>query len=797
MKEIIWNQLCAADKALALKRPVQSFANDQKQIVSDILKEIRTSGDKALKNFTEKFDGVKIDEFRVTVKEIDQAESIVTDKTKEAIKVAILNIEKFHVAQLPRTIEVETQRGVRCSRKSFPIEKVGLYVPGGSAPLLSTVMMLAIPAKIAGCELKILCTPPQKDGTIDPNVLLAAKFTGIDEIYKLGGAQAIAAMAYGTDSIPKVDKIFGPGNSWVTEAKIQVAQDSLGASIDLPAGPSEVLVIADSSSNPKFLAADLLSQAEHGPDSQVLLLCHDEKILVETKTEVLLQVEKLPRREIALESLEHSIFIKTQNLNQSLEVSNSYCPEHLILNFLGAEKVSSKIKNAGSVFLGPWTPESVGDYASGTNHVLPTYGYAKTISGLSLDDFMKNITFQSLDENALLNLGPIVETLAELEGLEAHKNAISIRLESLKDVKINAEPLNDLALQNVKDMKPYTSARSLVSSQDDLNFLDANESPFEPKLQPNQKSILNRYPEPQPKELLKELSKLYEVNIDQLTVGRGVDEGIDLLIRGFAKPEVDKIIICPPTYGVYEIFANLCNVETLKVPLLSNFNVNWGDLIDDSQMSVKLVFLCSPNNPTGNCVEPQKVIELCNELMGRALVVLDEAYIEFSQQKSLASKTRKVKNLVVLRTLSKAWGMAGLRIGTVIAHPEVTQILQKIRSPYPLPALCSEAATSVLKSNFLVENLSKIKSEKEKLMKNLSEFSFVEKIYKSEANFLLIRFRDSQLILKNCREKGIILRDRSNIEGLENCLRISVGSLKENDLLISCLKNLAQGAKSS
>lgn len=394
--------------------------------VKDILKKVRSSGDEALIRFTEQFDKAKPDQISVSDTEIKASENQVSEALKAAIDMAGSNIEKFHAAQREAITVVETTPGVQCWRKSVAIEKVGLYIPGGTAPLFSTILMLAIPAKLAGCREIILCTPPDKTGNIHPAILYTANIVGITRIFKVGGAQAIAAMAYGTETVPRVNKIFGPGNQFVTKAKELVQQN--GMAIDMPAGPSEVLVIADITCNPKFVAADLLSQAEHGTDSQVILLSDDLTILEQTLAEIKKQLEKLPRKAIATAALLYGRAILLNSMDDCLDFSNLYAPEHLIIASEKADAYTEQVINAGSVFLGHYSCESAGDYASGTNHTLPTNGFAKSYSGVSLDSFVKKITFQKLSREGLEKIGPAIEIMAEAEALFAHKNAVSIRL---------------------------------------------------------------------------------------------------------------------------------------------------------------------------------------------------------------------------------------------------------------------------------------------------------------------------------------------------------------------------------
>ena len=418
--------------AEALSRPVFD-ANKLEKTVKKILKKVQKKGDKALINFTEKFDKVKLDNLTVSKKLIDESDLLLDSELKNAIRIAAENITKFHNAQVPEIISIETTKGITCWQNAVPIEKVGLYIPGGSAPLISTVLMLAIPAQIAKCKNIILCTPPDKNGEINPAILFAAKISGITDIFACGGAQAIAAMAYGTQTIPKVDKIFGPGNQFVTMAKQIVS--SQGIAIDMPAGPSEVLILADDSANPEFVAADLLSQAEHGPDSQVILLTICKDLINQTLIALNDQLAALQRKYIARQSMKSGVIILLNDKQEMIQICNQYAPEHLIISTKNPEQIAQQITQAGSVFLGNYTPESLGDYASGTNHTLPTNGFARSYSGLNMDAYYKKITFQKASKTGLEIIGPFVETIAEAEQLQAHKNAVSVRLKNIKNEK--------------------------------------------------------------------------------------------------------------------------------------------------------------------------------------------------------------------------------------------------------------------------------------------------------------------------------------------------------------------------
>ncbi len=425
----IFNEPKINEWASIIERPSIDAAqlNDN---VRDIIDEVIAGGDAAIKKITLQFDRVSINELRVTAEKIAAAENLLTPGLKTAIQLAKVNIEIFHNSQIQKVERIKTMLGVWCWRKSVGIEKVGIYIPGGSAPLFSTVLMLGIPAKIAGCKEVILCTPPNEQGDIHPAILYAASLVGVTAIYSVGGAQAIAAMAYGTATIPKVHKIFGPGNQYVTAAKQLVQQN--GIAIDMPAGPSEVCVWADENAIPSFVAADLLSQAEHGPDSQVILVANNKAIVSAIQLEIDLQLSALPRKDFATKALANSKAIILSNQDQAIDLINAYAPEHLILSVDNALQIADKIINAGSVFIGNYSPESVGDYASGTNHTLPTNGYAKAYSGVSLDSFVKKITFQQLTEWGLMNIAPTVIEMAEAEGLQAHSNAVSVRLNLIK-----------------------------------------------------------------------------------------------------------------------------------------------------------------------------------------------------------------------------------------------------------------------------------------------------------------------------------------------------------------------------
>jgi histidinol dehydrogenase len=427
-----WQDLDQAARRDTLQRPAVRTSDTVNAEAGRIVATVKRQGDQSIRELSERFDRVTLESFEVSAEEFDAAAKEISKPASDAIDLAIRNVSRFHEAQTPLTIDIETMPGVRCQRISQPLDSVGMYVPAGSAPLPSTAIMLTVPARIAACPQRILCTPARQDGSADPGVLVAAKRGGANRVFKIGGAQAIAAMAYGTDQVPKVNKIFGPGNAWVTAAKTIVAADPAGAAIDLPAGPSEVMVIADRAADAEFVAADLLSQAEHGEDSQSILLSTSEELISDVRLQLTDQSKHLSRRHIVRKAMQNSCAILVADIDDAISICNDYAPEHLILQVTDPRGVLQRIRNAGSVFLGPWTPESVGDYCSGTNHVLPTYGTARVYSGLGLDHFVRHTTIQELTREGLASLSDAVINLAGLEGLDAHANAVARRLAGIE-----------------------------------------------------------------------------------------------------------------------------------------------------------------------------------------------------------------------------------------------------------------------------------------------------------------------------------------------------------------------------
>jgi histidinol dehydrogenase len=428
IQPIVWKELSNNEKKKILMRPVFAMKDEIVAQVKSIINEVREDKDAACIKMTKAFDGVDISDLTVSDEELDIARKEVSQRAIDAMKKIIENLYAFHVPQKLNDYKVETSPGIICENQIRPLQRIGIYVPSGTAPLVSTVFMIGVPSQIAGCPTRVLCSPPDTNGRINPNILVAAKLCGIHKIYKLGGAQAIAAMAYGTQTIPKVDKIFGPGNAYVTEAKIQVSLNAEGAQYEIPAGPSEVMVIADSDANPEFVAADLLSQAEHGTDSQVMLISIDKTLANKVSEQIEFQLSYLRRREIAAQSLKNSRFIIVDTVFEAIDIANDYAPEHLILQINAPRYYVDKIVCAGSVFLGPYSPEPVGDYASGTNHVLPTYGHAKSLSGLSVRDFIRTISVQELSREGLQSIAETIREMTTIERLDAHQKAVDIRL---------------------------------------------------------------------------------------------------------------------------------------------------------------------------------------------------------------------------------------------------------------------------------------------------------------------------------------------------------------------------------
>ncbi|WP_317206787.1 histidinol dehydrogenase [Hymenobacter sp. BT770] len=774
------------------QRPAAAEAPQVAARVREIFGQVRERGDAALLALAAELDKATLQHLIVSEAEFTAAVAQVPAALQAAIRQAKTNIETFHTAQREPELRVETMPGVDCSRRAVPVQRVGLYVPGGSAPLFSTLLMLGVPARLAGCPEVVVCTPPQADGSVSPVILFVAQLLGIDKVVKVGGAQAIAALALGTASVPAVDKIFGPGNRYVTAAK-QLAAAEFGVAIDMPAGPSEVLVIADASANPAFVAADLMSQAEHGPDSQVVLLSDSEAVIAQVQAELEQQLGMLPRRDVAAQALANSRAVLLPDSATMLAFSNQYAPEHLILATDNADALAAQVTNAGSVFLGHLTPEAVGDYASGTNHTLPTGGYARQYSGVSLDSFVKKITFQRLSPVGLQSLGPVVETMAEAEGLAAHARAVTLRLAAMASSSpVAAGPQTDAAnpyagliRPSVERMQPYSSARDEFEGMAPV-MLDANENSLG-SVGPDD---FSRYPDPHQRAIKADLAQLKGVSPENIFLGNGSDEAIDLLVRLTCTPGQDSIVVCPPTYGMYEVAANLNDVRVERLPLTADFQLPANAAQVLAASSAKLVFLCSPNNPTGNLLAQDAIEAILRSFKG--FVVVDEAYADFATSPSWTTRLADFPRLVVLQTFSKAWGLAGLRLGVAYGSPALIAYLNKIKPPYNISAATQQHALAALAAApQLPEMQAELLNSRSWLAEQLPLLPIVEHVFPSDANFLLVRFNvDATAVYDQLRARGIVVRNRTTQPGCAGSLRLTVGTTDENAQLLQALTEI-------
>ena len=751
-----------------------------------ILERVRQGGDEALRAITTEIDGRCPDALQVTEAEFAEATTQVGDELKAAIRQAADNISAFHKAQQASQTDVYTMPGVHCRRRMLPIRRVGLYIPGGSAPLFSTILMLALPAQIAGCEEIVLCTPCDRiTGKVNPVVLYTAQLCGVDTIYKLGGAQAIAAMAYGTESIRRVYKIFGPGNRYVTKAKQMVS--ARGTAIDMPAGPSEVMVMADETARPDFVAADFLSQAEHGPDSQSILVCRSEGFARRVEAEVERQLALLPRADIASQSLANSRIVVIEDVETMIDFANEYAAEHLIIAMDDAWSIANRITAAGSIFVGHYSPESAGDYASGTNHTLPTMGLATAYSGIGLDSFMHAITYQELTREGLGSLGDTIIRMAEAEGLDAHANAVKVRTHlnppcegGLEAPRCqNSLPHREgwggssLIRPNILALKPYSTARDEYKGSIGI-YLDANENPFD--------NGYNRYPSTTLKEQVRNtIAAKKGIAPRRLFLGNGSDEAIDLLFRIFCRPGVDNVISIAPTYGMYSVCAAINDVACREVMLGEDFALPVDELLRAADAQSKLLFICSPNNPTANAFPREQIVTLVRQFPG--IVVVDEAYIDFSSVPSMVELIDECPNLIVLQTLSKAYGLAGLRMGLAIAHERIISIFEQVKYPYNIGADTLALALRLLETD-ITPQVQTLVAERERVAAALKVLPFVEKVYPSDANFLLVKTERPRELYDYLIARELIVRDRSRTPGCEGTLRITIGTPEENDRLI-------------
>jgi len=749
--------------------------------VRTILQRVKADGDSALRAITTEIDGACPDDFLVTEAEFERAAAQVPAELKAAITRAKANIERFHEAERPASFKVETMPGVTCQRRWLPIRRVGLYIPGGSAPLFSTILMLAVPARLAGCPEVILCTPCNRAGEVNAVVLWTARLCGIDTIYKLGGAQAIGAMAYGTETVRPVSKIFGPGNRYVTKAKQQVSIE--GTAIDMPAGPSEIMVLADETASPAFIAADMLSQAEHGPDSQALVVCPSEAMAADINAELDRQLALLPRATVADKALANSriiVFDTADRRDLYVRFANAYASEHLLIETRDPWAIADRITAAGSIFIGHHSPESAGDYASGTNHTLPTMGYAKAYNGIGVDSFMHAISYQELTPSGLADLSDTIIRMAEAEGLDAHANAVRVRSEALAltgEREEGPKGVCSLVRPNIASLAPYSTARDEYKGDIGI-FLDANENPFN--------NGYNRYPDPRQKALKARISELKGISPDRIFIGNGSDEAIDLCFRIFCTPGTDNAIAIRPSYGMYRVAADINDVALREVQLNYDFSLPVEALLAQADSRSKLLFLCSPNNPTGNCFPLAQMEELLDRFGG--MVVVDEAYIDFAGQPSLISILDRHPNLIVLQTLSKAYGMAGLRLGLAFAAKEVMQLFSNVKYPYNINLSAMELGTKLLSRDVSAE-VDVIKKERARVAKTLPGLPCVVRVYPSDANFILVKVTDADRLYDRLIEGGVIVRNRSRVAGCAGCLRITIGTPAENDRLLALLSS--------
>ena len=770
-------------------------------VVAGVLQRVKDEGDAAVKAFEQQFDHVCLDRLQVSDEEFDAAEQQLSADLREAIRQAYQNIRTFHAAQLHDLPKVETCPGVTCWQKNVPIERVGLYVPGGTAPLFSTVLMLATPARLAGCREIVLCTPPSAEGTIHPAILFAARVAGVSRVFKIGGVQAIGAMAYGTASVPKVYKIFGPGNRFVMAAKQAVSLHDVA--IDMPAGPSEVCVIADDTADAAFVAADLLSQAEHGSDSQVLLIATSEQMLQQVQHELDAQLQVLPRVTFATHALDNSRLVLVHNTQEAIALANSYAPEHLILQTADCFELAGQVVNAGSVFIGRYACESAGDYASGTNHTLPTHGYATAYSGVNMDSFNRKITFQHLTEEGIRSIGRTVELMAEAEELQAHKHAMTLRMRSLtpdpspigegssysQGGDSTAElytPLSNRrgaggeARPNIARLQPYSSARDEYSGHEAHVFLDANENPYN--------SPYNRYPDPLQKELKSVVARWKGVRPECIFLGNGSDEAIDLVYRCFTRPGIDNVVAIDPTYGMYKVCADINDVAYRTVPLDDRYQLSADRLLAACDANTKVVWLCSPNNPTGNHLDREQIEQVLRQFGG--IVVVDEAYAEFSDRRSLRYDLDRYPRLIVLSTFSKAWASAGVRLGMAFANEAIINIYNKVKYPYNVNILTQQYALRLLGDMTAIDrSVAAILEERPRLMAAVAALPCTRQVFPTDANFFLVRVTDAQRIYDYLVERGIIVRNRTKVHLCADCLRITIGTPSENDELICALKS--------
>jgi histidinol-phosphate aminotransferase len=804
MQRLVWSELDAAGRAAALARPAQRSDPALLGAVREIVDAVRDGGWDALARIAERIDGEAPRRVPVAGPAAEARRMLAPDQIA-AIELAHRNVTAFHADSLPREHAVETMPGLTCRKVWRPLDRVGLYIPGGKTPLFSTLLMLAVPAQCAGVEEIVVVTPPRPGGGLDPVVALAAELCGIEAIWTVGGAQAIAALAFGAGEIPAVAKICGPGNAWVAEAKTYASALPGGPAIDMPAGPSELLVLADDSAGPATVAADLLSQAEHDPHAQVLLVTPAPALADAVERELSAQVPALPRAEIAGASLAQARLVLVDDLDQGLAVANGYAPEHLSLAVADPEPLIGRVRNAGAVFAGHQAAESFGDYLAGSSHVLPTDGAARSWSGISVYSFLKAMTVQQITPEAAARVAAPAAALARLEGLEAHARAADARLSPLPLARGDqgvgraeraagpppAPPASGrgvarLARPEILALPAFDiSANANSFFPPDAIRLDANENPFGPLVEGSLAGDVNRYPEPQPASLKAAIAALYGIGPDNLIVTRGADDAIDVIVRTFCE-RGDAVALCQPTFSAYAHFAELQGARLIETRLNKDFDFEPEPfLVAVAGQRPKLAFLCSPNNPTGNPIATADVLRVC-EALPDTIVVLDEAYIEFSDQPSLAVEATRRPNLLVLRTLSKAYGIAGARIGAAIGAAETIALVARALPPYPLPSLSIAAALATLSPSrrpVHEERIARIKAERARVAEALAASPIVRSIRSGGGNFLFLEVDEPQALADRLRRLGIRVRFRPN--AAPGGVRLTIGTPVENDAALA------------
>jgi histidinol-phosphate aminotransferase/imidazoleglycerol-phosphate dehydratase/histidinol-phosphatase len=663
--------------------------------------------------------------------------------------------------------------------------------------------MLALPARAAGVEEIVVVTPPRPGGGLDPVIALAAELCGIEAIWTVGGAQAIAALAFGASEIAPVAKICGPGNAWVAEAKSYVSSLPGGPSIDMPAGPSELMVIADEGADPAWVAADLLSQAEHDAAAQVMLVTPSLAFADAVRADVSKRLGGLPRLALAEASLASARTVIVSGLSEAVDVANFYAPEHLSLAVADPGPLIDRVRNAGAVFAGHLAAESFGDYLAGSSHVLPTDGAARSWSGVSVHTFLKAMTVQQVSAKAAGAIAAPAAALARLEGLEAHALAAEARSSvsgrPAQPIIRQSDGLERLARPAVLALPAFDiAAQANASFGPDAIKLDANENPYRPLVEGSLAADVNRYPEPQPQQLRSAMAALYGVRSENLLVTRGADDAIDLLVRTFVQEGKDAVSVCQPTFSAYAHFARLGGGRLIETRLDAEFDFQVDSFLDHvrGERSLKLAFICAPNNPTGNPVTAEQVMRVCDALPD-TIVALDEAYIEFSEQPSLAAEAARRPNLVVLRTLSKAYGLAGARIGAAIGTPEMIGLLARTAPPYPLPTLSISAAVSALSPSrrpVHEERIVRIKADRERIAAELSRSPIVRSVRSGGGNFLFLEVDEPEALARKLRSLGIRIRFRPN--AAPGGLRLTIGTDAENEAALLAL-GVPPGAKPS